>query len=75
MVEDNPPLTFTEGVENNENHVLTSDSVSDHLDLISFKLRDIDQRFGQQERKLAALTIFECLSRFEKEATARYFAN
>lgn len=48
---------------------------TDYLDTIGFKLREIEQKHGQFEAKVAALLLHECICRFEKEAAERNNAN
>lgn len=51
------------------------DVYTEYLDTLGFKLREIEQKFGHFEAKVAALQLHECICRFEKEAALRSAAN
>lgn len=51
---------------------MKQNSYDGHLEIIGFKLRDIEQKFGEHEAKYAATQLHECICRFEMEATKRH---
>lgn len=67
--------TFEKGDGGNDNIIYvvkdTSDLHSEYLETLGFKLRDIEQKYGQYEAHVAGLQLHECICRFEKEAALR----
>lgn len=51
------------------------DQYTEYLETLGFKLREIEQKYGQYEAKVAALQLHECICRFEKEAADRNAVN